>query len=98
MNWVPGAFPEPVPAAEVETGDATTLLEAATIPDPPPAAPAFAFGPVLDCALPNPHPPSLSCAGITAAQAPLRNPQHNVAQSASEVQAPVMNCVPWAVT
>lgn len=47
-------------------------------------------------ASPNPHPPSRSCATTGPAHLPLLNPQHADAQSASEVQAPVMNCVPLA--
>ena len=50
----------------------------------------------LGVALPNPHPPSRSCATTGPAHLPLRKPQHAEAQSASEVHAPVMNCFPWA--
>lgn len=53
---------------------------------------ALSFG----CASPNPHPPSLSCATTGPAQVPLLNPQQADAQSASDVHAPVMNCVPAA--
>lgn len=35
---------------------------------------------------------------MTAAHLPLLKPQQLDAQSASEVQAPVMNCVPCAAT
>lgn len=43
---------------------------------------------------PNPHPPSLSCAMIAPAHFPLLNPQHPLAQSASLLQTPVINCFP----
>jgi hypothetical protein len=52
----------------------------------PPAA-----GPPL-----NPQPPSRSTATTGPAHFPVLKPQHLDWQSASEVQAPVMNCVPWA--
>ena len=91
MNWVPGAFPEPAEEVAAGAGAAATLLVAATFPLPPAAAPPLAFGPALGVALPKPHPPSLSCAGMGAAHFPLLKPQHTDAQSASDVQAPVMN-------
>jgi len=51
----------------------------------------------LGCALPNPHPPSRSCATTGPAHFPLLNPQHAEPQSASDLQAPVMNCFPLPV-
>ena len=47
-------------------------------------------------AFPNPQPPSLSCATIAPAHLPLLNPQHLLAQSASFLHTPVINCVPAA--
>ena len=77
-------------------GVAVALSGDASFPLPPAAAPVL--GPALGVALPKPHPPSLSWAGMTAAHLPLLKPQQLDAQSASEVQAPVMNCVPCAAT
>jgi hypothetical protein len=51
----------------------------------------------LGCASPKPQPPSRSWATTAPAHFPLRKPQHPAAQSASEVQAPVMNWVPGAL-
>lgn len=54
------------------------------------AATALAFGVASPC----PHPPSRSWAMTGPAHLPELNPQHPSAQSASEAQTPVMNCVP----
>lgn len=45
---------------------------------------------------PNPQPPSRSRAMTGPAHLPVLKPQQPDAQSASLVQGPVMNCVPWA--
>jgi hypothetical protein len=49
---------------------------------------------LLGATSPNPHPPSRSWATTAAAHLPDLKPQHEVAQSASEAQTPVMNWVP----
>jgi hypothetical protein len=53
---------------------------------------------LLGCALPKPQPPSRSWAITGPAHLPELKPQQEDAQSASEVQAPVINCVPWPAT
>ena len=53
---------------------------------------ALLFG----CALPKPQPSPRSLATKGAAHLPDVKPQQPDAQAASEVQAPVMNWVPWA--
>lgn len=50
----------------------------------------------LGCASPKPHPPSRSWATTGPAHLPELKPQQAEAQSASVVQAPVINCVPGA--
>lgn len=47
------------------------------------------------CSPPNPQPPSRSRAMTGPAHLPVLKPQQPDAQSASLVQGPVMNCVPW---
>ena len=53
---------------------------------------------VCDCCCSplNPQPPSRSRAMTGPAHLPVLKPQQPDAQSASLVQGPVMNCVPWA--
>jgi len=59
-------------------------------PSKPNALAAVSFG----SASPNPQPPSRSWAMIAPAQSAEWKPQHPEAQSASEEQRPVMNCLP----
>lgn len=91
MNCVPAAT-----VVEVEAGaaGAATAGVAAAVVAPPATAPvnpraiaALALGD----ASPKPQPPSRSCAMTGPAHFPLLKPQHPAAQSASLVQAPVMN-------
>jgi hypothetical protein len=83
-------------AAATATGEVAaplfTTVDAATAPVglKPSAIAAFALGE----ALPWPHPPSRCCATTGPAQRPVLNPQQAEAQSLSELQGPVMNCVP----
>lgn len=93
MNKVPVAFPEPMPVAVGTGGEVFVPFEALEVPIAPTTAPMLAFGPAL-----NPHPPSLSFAGIMAAHLPEFFPQQVLAHSASERQLSVMNFVPAAVT
>lgn len=92
MNCVPAA----TAALELGTGwpeaadvDTVGAFDAGS---PVSALAASSFG----CALPKPHPPSRSRATTGPAHLPLVKPQHAEAQSVSDLQGPVMNCVPWA--
>jgi hypothetical protein len=74
---------------------ATPAAAPATVNVPcPRALAAFALGVPSPC----PQPPSRVRAMIDPAQRPELNPQQPDAQSASDVQGPVMNCVPAAET
>jgi hypothetical protein len=100
LGFAPAAARAPVggDTAAAATAAATATGEVAaplfTTPAPvglkPSAIAAFALGD----ALPWPHPPSRCCATTGPAQRPVLNPQQAEAQSLSDLQGPVMNCVP----
>jgi len=99
MNCVPvptlPLFPEAA-AAVVAAGGAAAAVAGGVAPaaaadcDEKKARAAMLFG----CASPWPQPPSRVWAITGPAHRPLLKPQHDEAQSASEEQGPVMNCVP----
>ena len=97
MNCVPGAFAADV-AAGAAAAEATATAEVAAAAEATGAAaepPVRAFAALaLGWASPKPQPPSLCWATTGPAHFPLLKPQQADAQSASEVQAPVMNWVP----
>jgi len=78
--------------ATVEFAEATVDFAVGAEPVKPRATAAASLG----CGSPNPHPPSRSCAITGPAHFPVLNPQQLSAQSASDVQGPVINCVPAA--
>jgi hypothetical protein len=84
MNWVPAAWGV----------GARRTLRLVMPPVKPRARPALSLG----VPEPKPQPPSRWRAMMAPAHLPVVKPQQPEAQAASLVQAPVMNCVPWAVT
>lgn len=83
MNWVPGVMVE-------VGGAAATATEVAAGGG---ASPCAINALLLGEASPKPHPPSTPGSEATrgAAQSPVLKAQHPSAQSASDVQGPVMN-------
>lgn len=92
MNCVPAATATELVAA----GLAATAEDEAPVPTLP-VNPSATAAVSLGTASPKPHPPSLSWAITGPAHFPELKPQHESAQSASDVQTPVMNWVPAAL-